>query len=392
MIQESYLSNNPQHLLRRAGEEMHQAGGGGCEGGQIVDGGVADDGEIRSSEPTKARLRLTVNEEGAMVMQKVVLTLILAVGIAGCAAQHSGNTAESEGSAIAQASDFITIALDKPAYFTAADGETLLAPAGQYMVEPVDESHLRLTSEHSTAPLVITAALQTHDNDIPVPLVLAFSEKEDEPHVVLLLPGGHALDAVGSFTGIQSRNVIRTNRRYSLQAQAEKVGTSQLGTSAQFSTSAAVVSAIPPIGPVIAAAISTIAATQRAVKEQQHRGPKNLESQNKLDGFALQTLMSDYNQADTLASSVLAKMLDGFRLELNVDRPGSDYTRRFETTPESCRMVCVREANCQAFTFMRPPAGSPAGQCFLKRTVPAAITNPCCISGMKGGGIHTSKF
>ena len=320
-----------------------------------------------------------------MVMQKVVLTLILAVEIAGCAAQHSGNTAESEGSAIAQASDFITIALDKPAYFSTVEGGILLAPAGQYVVEPVDESHLRLTSEHSTAPLVIAAVLQTHDIDIPTPFVLAFSQKEDEPHVVLLLPGGHALDAVGTFSGVQSRNVIRTNRRYTFQAQTEKVGAAQLGTSAQFSTSAAVVSAIPATGPTIAAAIATIAATQRAVKEQQDRAAQNKETRDKLDSFALQNLMSDYNQAETLASSVLAKMLNGFRLELNVDRPGSDYAQRTVTTPESCRAVCLADSNCSAFTFVRPPVGSAAGQCFLKRTVPTAVTNACCISGRKSG-------
>ena len=323
-----------------------------------------------------------------MVMQKVVLTLILAVGIAGCAAQHSGNTAESEGSAIAQASDFITIALDKPAYFSTIEGGTLLAPAGQYVVEPVDESHLRLTSEHSTAPLVIAAVLQTHDIDIPTPFVLAFSQKEDEPHVVLLLPGGHALDAVGTFSGVQSRNVIRTNRRYTFQAQTEKVGAAQLGTSAQFSTSAAVVSAIPATGPTIAAAIATIAATQRAVKEQQDRAARNRESQDKLSTFAVQTLMSDYNQAEALAQSVLERLnavLAPSALEFNVDRPGSDYAQRTVTTPESCRAVCLADSNCSAFTFVRPPVGSAAGQCFLKRTVPTAVTNPCCISGRKSG-------
>ncbi len=98
-----------------------------------------------------------------MVKWKFVLALLLAVGTAGYAAQHSGNAVESEGSTIARASYFITIALNTPAYFATVDGRTLLAPAGQYMVEPVDESHLRLISEHSAAPLVIAAVLQTHD-------------------------------------------------------------------------------------------------------------------------------------------------------------------------------------------------------------------------------------
>lgn len=324
-----------------------------------------------------------------MVMQKVVLTLILAVGIAGCAAQHSGNTAESAGSASARASDFITIALDRPTHFTAADGGPLLAPAGQYVVEPVDESHLLLTSEHSTAPLVIAAALQTHDIDIPIPFVLAFSEKEDEPHVVLLLPGGRALDAVGSFSGIQSRDIIRANRRYSFQRGSENVKSTMGATGAGIAGAAAAVAAIPAPRPEIGAAIgAAIAATNDTIEPAARELKKNphtldLESQDKLSTFAVQTLMSDYSQAQALAQSTLAKLNGRFQLEFNTDRPGGDYARRTEGTPESCRAACSADTNCQAFTFVKPPAGVSSGQCFLKRTVPAYVTNPCCISGKR---------
>jgi len=37
MFQESYLSINPQHPLRRAGKEMHQTGGDGCQGREGID-------------------------------------------------------------------------------------------------------------------------------------------------------------------------------------------------------------------------------------------------------------------------------------------------------------------------------------------------------------------
>lgn len=38
--------------------------------------------------------------------------------------------------------------------------------------------------------------------------------------------------------------------------------------------------------------------------------PKSLESENKLDNFEIQNLMSDLNQAETLSSSVLKKLAD----------------------------------------------------------------------------------
>ena len=113
-----------------------------------------------------------------MVMRIVVLAFSLAVGTAGCAAQHSGNSALSEGSATARAASFITMTHNKPVHCTAADGGHLLAQAGHYGVESADESHVRLTSETSAAPLVIAAVLETHDT-------------------------------------------IRTNRRYTLQARTE---------------------------------------------------------------------------------------------------------------------------------------------------------------------------
>lgn len=300
-------------------------------------------------------------------MRNVVLALSLVGWSAGCAAQHSGNTAESEGSAGARSSYFTTIALDKPTHFTATDGGTLLAPAGQYVVDPADESHLRLTSETSAAPLVIAAALQAHDIDIPAPFVLSFSEREDEPHVLLLLPDGRALDAVGSFSGVQSRDVIRTNLRYTFQAKAETVrfGDGVMGT-------------VPSTG-----ASSVSSSFRTGVGKL-----GNVEPQDKMGAFEIQRIMSDYSQAEVLAQSVLAKMNERFRLEFNVDRPGRDYAQRAEANPESCRAGCSADTNCQAFTFVKPATGGATGQCFLKRTVPASVTNPCCISGTRKSAIE----
>lgn len=296
-----------------------------------------------------------------------VLALSL-LAMIGCASERSGG-AGSQSSGFARSFLFNTIALDKPVYFPAAEGAPLLLPAGQYIVDSVDDAHLRLFPEDAAAPLLIAAALQTHQIDIPVPLVLAFSQKEDEPHVVLLLPDGRALDAAGSFTGIQSRDLIRPSRRYTFQDGTGTLRVEQPKEARDDSGPNNLVlgTAIggPPIGTSIGQPIS---------------GP---EAQNKLGQFEIQHLMSSYSRAQALAQSTLAKLSGQFQLEFDTDRPGGDYARRVEATPEVCRAVCSSDPNCQAFTFVKPQAGSSAGHCFLKRTVPMPVGDACCISAKR---------
>ena len=72
-------------------------------------------------------------------------------------------------------------------------------------------------------------------------------------------------------------------------------------------------------------------------------------------------------------------------LELNVDRPGSDY-RSFDlgsTRPEECRDTCMIEPQCVAFTYVNPGVQGPSARCWLKSAVPPPSANNCCVSGVK---------
>lgn len=316
-----------------------------------------------------------------------ILALILLVAV-GCATERSGGVAGSNNSGFARSFLFTTIAVDKPTYFRTSDGATLLLPVGQYIVDSVDDAHLGLSPENAAAPLVIAAALQTHEIDIPAPLVLAFAEKEDEPHVVLLLPNGRALDAAGSFSGIQSREIIRPHRRYTFQTGTGSLRftektiplMSSMGTSPSVAT-AQIQSQLGAVDVAIKQSITDIDRQREKENSEQSR-VKDMEDQRAIP-YGIQRILSSYSQAQLLTQAALAAMNELFHLEYNIDRPGGDYGQRATVSPEVCRAICSADNICQAFTFVKPPAGSSTGQCILKRTVPTPVGNACCISAKR---------
>ncbi|MEA2239084.1 MAG: hypothetical protein QOC81_3808 [Thermoanaerobaculia bacterium] len=75
----------------------------------------------------------------------------------------------------------------------------------------------------------------------------------------------------------------------------------------------------------------------------------------------------------------------------DTNRPGGDY-RHFDhigtgvrartVNASQCKAACLREAQCQAWTWVLPDRGQgPNGNCWLKNEVPPAVPNACCISG-----------
>jgi hypothetical protein len=77
-------------------------------------------------------------------------------------------------------------------------------------------------------------------------------------------------------------------------------------------------------------------------------------------------------------------------MQSGINLPGMDY-RNFDMAvadPAACEAACAREPQCRAWTYVRPnTVQGPAPRCWLKTGVPAAKSNPCCVSGVKGGGI-----
>lgn len=71
--------------------------------------------------------------------------------------------------------------------------------------------------------------------------------------------------------------------------------------------------------------------------------------------------------------------------QFNKDRPGGDYSD-FDlpaANPTLCFNSCQADGACLAWTYAKPGAVGPSPHCYLKNPAPAAVDNPCCISGAK---------
>jgi PAN domain-containing protein len=75
------------------------------------------------------------------------------------------------------------------------------------------------------------------------------------------------------------------------------------------------------------------------------------------------------------------------------DRPGGDYARFTVPSgdPAVCAARCDRDQRCLAWTFSYPGTSSSGGgstaTCWLKNAVRPSVENPCCVTGVKGGGL-----
>jgi hypothetical protein len=78
----------------------------------------------------------------------------------------------------------------------------------------------------------------------------------------------------------------------------------------------------------------------------------------------------------------------GSRMELNTNRMGGDY-RDFDLSradPSSCLAACDAEAQCVAWTYVKPGGPGERAHCWLKDSAMPPNSENCCVSGVKGAG------
>lgn len=109
--------------------------------------------------------------------------------------------------AIPAISNPATVSLDKPLHFVGTDGSDVLVAPGTYAVEAT-ESRLRLVPREGKEPLVIQAQVATHHETVSSPLALSIPVTADAHLLLLALPGGNVLHAVGSVSGVRTRGGV----------------------------------------------------------------------------------------------------------------------------------------------------------------------------------------
>lgn len=90
---------------------------------------------------------------------------------------------------------------------------------------------------------------------------------------------------------------------------------------------------------------------------------------------------------EPVAAPCCTSGLHGPGFSWGIDRPGADY-RDFELATEEpalCEQACRAEADCHAFTYVRPGVQGDAPRCWLKNAVPAPVESDCCASGVRAG-------
>ncbi len=96
-----------------------------------------------------------------------------------------------------------TITLEKAAHFLAADGSDVLIKPGTYIVEAAEECLRLVPDERRDAELIEAMRTQHHENFTDAKAFFRSGEA-DEHRIVLLLPGGKGLEAIGSVSGVRS--------------------------------------------------------------------------------------------------------------------------------------------------------------------------------------------
>jgi hypothetical protein len=123
----------------------------------------------------------------------------------------------------------MVITLDNPVHFSGQDDQDVMLPAGSYLLEEAMEDSLRVVAIPEMEAILIQAAAISHGESIDAPTALSTQEGEDEHHLVLLVPDGQGYEAVGSYSGLQTRGTA-SNRissealRRSLSAKREAPG------------------------------------------------------------------------------------------------------------------------------------------------------------------------
>ena len=117
------------------------------------------------------------------------------------------------------------VKIETAIYFLTTDGSDVLVPPGTYQLEAAEE-WLRLVPGERRDALLLEAYPTQHEEILRTPKA-TLKEEGDEHRLILLLPEGNGLKAIGSISGIRSRAVKRrlSSRSRMPQRQVSRIPT-----------------------------------------------------------------------------------------------------------------------------------------------------------------------
>jgi len=106
-------------------------------------------------------------------------------------------------------SDPTIVTLERPAHFSGPDGSDAIAEPGAYRIEASSPTQLELIPVKGDKATVTVQAIETsHQELLSLPVAVLAPEEGAALHVLLLLPQGAALDAIGSYNAVRTRGPV----------------------------------------------------------------------------------------------------------------------------------------------------------------------------------------
>jgi hypothetical protein len=100
-----------------------------------------------------------------------------------------------------------TVSLQRPVHFTTPETIDTVVPPGTYQVVAAGDTRLKLIASKTKHTVLVDALNTNHTEDLVAPIALYIQDDEKFPHIVLLLPEGKGLEAVGSYDASRTRAV-----------------------------------------------------------------------------------------------------------------------------------------------------------------------------------------
>lgn len=98
------------------------------------------------------------------------------------------------------------VILEAAVHFQSPGGEDVLLEEGNYYVAPTQEPVLVVRREFAEQGSKLRALVGRHGEKLTEPWAESIPSGKDEHHLVLLLPDGRSIDAVGTYSGVRTRD------------------------------------------------------------------------------------------------------------------------------------------------------------------------------------------